>query len=285
MAGTISRVSWRRSALAVGAALLLAAPIAAQSPSQRLLADAGDGRLDDIPFFSAALVASGVDDERELSRWLDSYTQRQTALLSSLADRPAGERLQAIQRALHSSILTGRYDTAASDVRVALSHGDFNCLSSVAIYLDWCQAADLPMSIWLGQGHVFLRAAVDGEAVVIEPGIPQWKKQNTTRQHSSRQITPVELLGKFYYNRGVQALKDGKFAAGLDLLRASLVFDPQDSDARANLVAGLNNWAADHCRANRYGDAALLIEQGLLLDPAFAPLIANERLVRAKLGL
>src|SRR5439155_10115442 len=142
--------------------------------------------------------------------------------------------------------------------------------------------ADLKMKIWLERGHVFfISTDEDGTTKSIEPGA-RWKSRRST--HRGRHITPVELLGKFYYNRGVQALMNGQFAVGLDLLQTSLLFDPADCDARANLVAGLNNWAAEHCRARRYGEAMPLVEQGLLLDPYFAPLIANERLIRAKLA-
>jgi hypothetical protein len=284
MAGVISRVSWPWCALGLGAFLLFAAPTHAQTLSDRLLADARDGRLDEFEFLAAALIASGVEDECELEGWMDSFTERSAELLNAVSDTPANQRLRIIHAALHAAVLNGQYEATATDLRLALSRGDFNCLSSLAVYLDLCHGSDLHVEIWLARGHVFLRAAANGEAAVIEPGTSQWESRWHARQPFGRQITPVELLGKFYYNRGVQALKDREFATGLDLLQISLVLDPTDSDARANLVAGLNNWAVEHFRAKRYGDAASLIEEGLLLAPSFAPLIANERLVRAKLG-
>ena len=197
-------------------------------------------------------------------------------------DGPSAQ-LQSLHQALHEHILTGKYETTASDLRGTLSHGNFNCLSSLAIYLDLCDAAGLPLQIWLARGHVFLRAALDGEGVVIEPGRPQWViASSAARRQHLRQITPVELLAKFYYNRGVELLKERQFADGIALIEASLQLDPADRDARANLVAGLNNWAVEYLTTGRYSDAATLIEQGLLLDPSFVPLIANEQLIRAK---
>ena len=62
-------------------------------------------------------------------------------------------------------------------------------------------------------------------------------------------------------------------------LSADHQFGPH-SDARENLAAGLNNWAVEHCRRERYDLAAPLIAQGLEIEPTFAPLVANERLVR-----
>jgi len=264
------------------AALLAAAPLSAQTLTRRLLEDARDGRLVNFEFFAAALIASGVEDECELAGWLDLFTERRAELLSASSEGPASERSQALHVALHETILTGAYSISASDVRLALADGNFNCLSSLAIYFDLCRAAGLKMKICLERGHVFVISTdEEGTTKSIEPGAG-WESRRST--HRGRHITPVELIGKFYYNRGVQALMNSQFAVGLDLLQTSLLFDPADRDARANLVAGLNNWAAEHCRARRYGEAMPLVEQGLLLDPFFAPLIANERLIRSRLA-
>jgi tetratricopeptide (TPR) repeat protein len=274
----------RWCALALSGLLLLGSSALGESLSDRLLADARDGRLDQLDFVEAALIAGGASDECELNGWLNSYAERRGRLLRDLSVSAASERLAAIHAALHRHVLTGEYRLAASDLRLAISAGDYNCLSSLALYLDLCRAADLELEIWLVRGHVFLRANTEAGSAVVEPGSPQWSGRSVVRRTSARQITPVELLGKFYYNRGVELLRDRQYAEGIELLKVSLALDPADDDARANLVAGLNNWAVEHCRADRYDAAAALIGQGLSLDPDFAPLVANEQLVRAKLG-
>ena len=101
----------------MGAFLLLNGPITAANLSERLVDDARDGRLDDFDFIAAALIAGGVEDECELSGWLDWHAQRRALLLDSLPDGTTGERLRAIHGALHGQILTGEYQTAASDLR------------------------------------------------------------------------------------------------------------------------------------------------------------------------
>jgi len=276
--------SQRWCALALAWLLLVAPAALAESLSDRLLADARDGRLDDLDFVAAALIAGGTDDECELTGWLDSYAEHRSRLLREVSGFAAPERLPAIHSALHQRLLTGEYRLVASDLRVTLSAGDYNCLSSLVLCWDLCRASDLDLEIWLVRGHVFLRANTETGSTVVEPGSPQWTSQSAVRRTTARQITPVELLGKFYYNRGVELLRDRQYAEGIELLKTSLALDPADDDARANLVAGLNNWAVEHCRAARYDAAAALIGQGLSLDPDFAPLVANEQLVRAKLG-
>jgi len=73
-------------ALAIGAQSVCAAPAA--TLTQRLVADARDGQLDEFGFFTAALIASGVDDERELTGWLDIYTARRHAVIGAVSRMP-----------------------------------------------------------------------------------------------------------------------------------------------------------------------------------------------------
>jgi tetratricopeptide (TPR) repeat protein len=288
MSGT-SVSAWRRScAAALTALLIAAAPALGGDLTDRLIDDARDGRLDSFDFPTAALIASGVDNQCELEGWLDRYVTLRERLLQSLPTSDAQQGFEALHDLLHEQLLTGKYEASASDLRRTMASGDFNCLSSLVIYLDLCHECELPVQIWLARGHVFLRAAGDDGVIEIEPGTPEWNPRTTIRRNGPRQlaglrqITPVELLGKFYYNRGVELLKEQHFSEGIERLRNSLDFDPSDTDARANFVAGLNNWAVDYLRTGRYDAAAELIEQGLFFDPAFAPLVANQQLVRIK---
>jgi tetratricopeptide (TPR) repeat protein len=283
--GTPAQQSWQWCAVAAVIALLalpllLTLPASAGDLNDRLVTDLGDGRLDNCDFVGAALVASGVSDECELAGWLAAYDDRRQAVLDSLADYAPELRLLALHQGLHEHVLTGRYETAASDLRQTIADGRFNCLSAVALYVDLCDAAELPVQIWLSRGHVFVRAATDNGLIDIEPATPEWTDRLVMRRRGVRQISPVELLGKFYYNRGVELLKDRQFVEGIELVETSLQLDAADRDARANLVAGLNNWAVDLLKSGSYEQAALRIGQGLAIDPGFAPLVANRQFLR-----
>jgi tetratricopeptide (TPR) repeat protein len=240
----------------------------------------------DDAFFRAAIVASGTQDGCEVAQWQSVYAElRGMAVTEEILALPAAERLAAIQRGLHSQILIGDYQPAASDLRQALSRGDFNCLSAAALYFDLCRSAGMELEIWSRPGHVWLRTQ---DGVTIEPAsAPALRLRVSSGTPSlvlqaslARRITPQQLLGKFYYNRGAQLLAQEQYPAGLELLRTALRLDPHDGDARENLLAGLNNWAAEHLRARRYGEAARLIRQGLSIEPAYEPLVANQRLLR-----
>jgi hypothetical protein len=256
----------------------------------RLLADArDDGRLAEFDFLSAALVAGGVEQECQLDGWRGDYVARRAAMVEwARHEFPKRKRLAALHAAMHQRVLVGRYDATASDLRQTLARGDYNCLSAVAIFYDMCQAAEIELEIWAAPGHVYLRS---GEGETIEPGIRELgvteqgdiieRLTPPARLADARRITPVELLGRFYYNRGVLALRASEFSTGTALLRTSLRLDPRDADARENLLAGINNWAVAEIGAKRYGRAAELIADGLAIDKTYSPLVANERLVRS----
>ena len=277
----ITRRIW--CALVLSMVAWITTPLAASDLSDRLVLDARDGRLDDFDFITAALIAGGVDDECELAGWTHRYAEKRDELLNSISAHSPMERLQAVHNALHAQVLCGMYDPLVNDLRLTFARGDFNCLTSLAISLDLSQAGDLPIEIYLEGGHVRAGANIEDRIVVVEPGTPQWQIRPDAMQPAGRRISPIELLGKFYYNRGVEQLKEERFAEGIELLQRSLEFDPDDANARANLAAGFNNWAVEQLRADRSGEAAALIKEGLRIDPSFAPLLANQQLVRAKL--
>jgi hypothetical protein len=281
-----SRHSGWKCALVAAAWLLgFAAQGRAEGLSERLVRDAADSRLDVFDCAAAAFIASGVESEQELAPWLALYHLREKEILAAARMEHDVPLPHAIHRALHERVLTGRYRAEATDLRVTLAEGDFNCLSSLARYYDLCQTAGIEVEIWLRRGHVYARLPDEQPPVIVEPGARDWMVREDEQPSSgARRLGAVELLGKFYYNRGVELLQQGEFARGLSLLEIGTQLDPGDSDARSNLVAGLNNWAVARFRDRQFAEAAVLIERGLKLDAQFAPLVANERLVRAMLG-
>ena len=235
-------------------------------------------------FVGAALVAAGAESDAATWRATFSDCCRQI-VTDEIRALPEATRVAAIQQALHKRILTGKYDAAASDVRVALASGDFNCLSAAALLFDLCRQAGVELEIWWRPGHVWLQTQ-DGKrlepanpSLALRAGVASGAPSLARQVGGGRRLSPNELVGKFYYNRGVQLLASGEYAAGLSLMRTALECDPMDSDARENLLAGINNWAAEHLRAGRQSEASRLIRQGLAIEPTYGPLVANQRLL------
>lgn len=257
----------------------VAADAASGSLESRLLADARDGMLHDFDLLSACLIAGGVTGEREL------MTER-SLLAAALAraqhipqQGTAQQRAAAIHEQLHRRVLTGRYDKHATDLRRTLATGDFNCLSATVLFVELSRRAGVAVEIWSQPGHVY--CALGDRDVRIEPGSRQWRSAplGVSTGIPARRITPLQLVGKLSYNRGIELLERHEFAAGIDALRLACQLDPLDADARTNLLAGLNNWAIELAEQDQPAAAAALIARGLAIDPAFAPLVANDRYV------
>jgi tetratricopeptide (TPR) repeat protein len=249
----------------------------------RLLADAADGVLDRFDLPSACLIAAGVRDERELGELRSRLAVALGSIEVTASHAAAGEQANAILRQLHARILTGQYDEQATDLRRTLAAGDYNCLSAQVLYVELCRRANVPLVIRSQPGHVFCELP-GGQR--IEPASRTWLDGRTSTQPatSARTITPVQLAGKVYYNRGITQLKLREFAAGILSLQHACRLDPLDADARTNLLAGLNNWALALLEQGDASAAAALIARGLTIDPHFAPLVANERYLRGRIA-
>jgi tetratricopeptide (TPR) repeat protein len=261
-------------------------PAAAASLDQQLLADAADGRLDEFDFVSACLIAGGTSDSAEFlelrSRWANLQRRRGAFAAGHLSAAHLARELHAV---LHAEIFAGNYRSDASALALAIRGGDFNCLSATALYWELASQAGIDLEIWSRPGHVYLVEPDSG--IAIEPGAKSWgihsPAGNSRRPTApSRHITPLQLVGKFYYNRGLMLLQQARHAEGLACIRASLRLDPGDREARGNLLAGLNNWAVALCEQERFNEARLLIEQGLATDPDYLPLVANARYLQAR---
>jgi tetratricopeptide (TPR) repeat protein len=235
-------------------------------------AQAADGDQLDLPV--ACLIAGAVNDKAELSRArerLDAVCQ--SIATPSLAELPAQDRASVLLRRMHARMLTGRYDRGASDWRIALDRGDYNCLSAVVIFHELCRQADVPLTLWAEPGHVHCRLG----NTRIEPTVRKWPGSSDSASAVARQLTAQQLVGRFYYNRGIELLESRDFAGGVAALQMACQLDPLDADARANLLAGLNNWAIALTELEQHAAARSLIARGLAIDPAFAPLVTNER--------
>jgi tetratricopeptide (TPR) repeat protein len=261
---------------------------------ERLLADAADGTLDDISLLSAALIAGGIHDDAEaaiasasFNSWLETLREESFAL-------EPRNRAEKIFEKLHSDIICGQYISTCSDVAVALEKGDFNCLSATILYICTARYCGLNARGLATDGHVLCEIDVESAAFEVETTCPKWFRlshaealaakelrsttltASTTRKRELRRLSDVQLLAKVYYNRGVAALRDNQYEAGLALTRTSLLLDPDDPVGRGNVLAGLNNWALALCREGDPERAAKVLAELRSLAPDYPTLADNE---------
>ena len=214
------------------------------SLDETLLADAADGSLTQFDFLSACLIAGGLESEQELTQQRERLDRAiENVVDASLLKLPSDDRPRTVLERMHVRLLTGRYDKGASDLPRALETGDFNCLSALVLYDELCRRAGVPLVIVARPGHVSAR--IGTSMTFVEPTSPRWTVSIVRRSEGeSRPIRREQLLGRFYYNRGLTQLATGNYREGVALSLAACRLDPDDEDARANVLAGLQNWSA-----------------------------------------
>jgi len=255
--------------------------VAVGSAESRLLADAADGSLDRQSLFRASLVAGGVADDAELNFW----QQRFDALCESLDAKHTDESRftpQELFAFLHSQILTGHYQASVTTLPETLRSGNYNCLTATILFISIGERYGVPIEAVSTSGHIYCRLPDNGP-LDIETTQPDWDKARNVqsavseenRRLPSRCINHVQVVAKIYYNRGLELLGRKQFEPAVSLLQRSLRLDPQDADARENLLAAYNNWALFLAEGERFAEAADLLRRGQELDASYPPYRAN----------
>ena len=272
---------------------------------ERLFADAADGQLDEFSPLGAALVAGGIDNADELRR----YERKAKSLAEELrrgfegdspilADTEIGtgpprRQVEAVFDFLHRRVLHSRYDLAATDLRLVLDEGRFNCVSATVLFNYFagelglkCRGLEMP-------SHAMSRVLLPQGAIDVETTCPRWfhlagnPRQQTAvasktigeaawADHSkAREVSPIQLAAMIYYNRGVDLLAEKRFAEAAAANAKSLRLDPSNVTARGNLLATINNWSIHLGDSEHFAEAVDLLRQGLAIDPKFDPFAQN----------
>jgi hypothetical protein len=261
---------------------------------QRLFADARDGQFHESSLWRAALVASGVEDADSL----DYYQQQFDSLVRELrrsgaVHGPTRRQAEAVFRFMHRRILGGGYCLESTDLRQALDHGRFNCVSASVLFN--CLAGEFGLAVCALEtpGHAMSRLPLPEGPLDIETTCSRWfqliddpEKQakvvektlgrSPAKDHrQGREVSPTELIAMIYYNRGVDLLGEKRFAAAAAANAKAVQLDPSNTTARGNFLATLNNWAIELGRSDHYAEAAVLLRQGLDIDPTYETFALN----------
>jgi len=261
---------------------------------RRLFADAADGRWNEHTLLRAALVASGAGDMRTVRRYEDRMAALAGALSrsGSVTGTPR-QRAQAIFEFLHRESLGGGYQLDATDLRLALDQGRFNCVSASVLFNCLAEEFGLTARGLETPGHALSRLILPEGSLDVETTCPSWfqllgdpeQQAEVVEQtlgfrppHKAsdlREVSAVELVATIYYNRGVDLLGQHRFAEAAAANSKALRLDPASATARGNLLATLNNWAIDLGARRHYADAVELLRQGMAADPRYSTFRTN----------
>jgi tetratricopeptide (TPR) repeat protein len=194
---------------------------------------------------------------------------------------------EAVLDFMHRRVLRGGYDLAATDPRVVLDEGRFNCVSATVLfnYLAGqlglnCRGLEMP-------SHAMSRVMLVEGAIDVESTCPRWfHLADSPREQAAaasgaigaaawadrskaREVSPIQLAAMIYYNRGVDLLAEKRFAEAAAVNAKSLRLDPASATARGNLLATINNWSIQLGDAGQFAEAVALLRRGLAIDPTF----------------
>lgn len=267
----------------------LPAPPQTMTPEeQSLLQDAADGHLDVFPLLDAALLAENDTPDVEARDRFEKLARK----LQALPDLPSAEshdfqrleqRLATTLRLLHQQILVGQYRPDATSVTLALQKGHYNCVSSTILFVELCRRQGIRTTPMASATHVFCRVEGPGRPIDVQTTSPRWFDLSDEQRaaatpdgaHSALPITDAALVGKLYYNFGVQHLEHDRYQQAERAFRMSLLLDPQDASARENLLATWNNWALALAQQGHYAEAMKRLDQARQVAPNYPPLRAN----------
>jgi len=288
-------LSWVLSALSLGGELAFQPQPGLEAA---LFQDAKDGKLDRFTLLEASLIAEGIHDadridhyRRQANQWTRELRRRGAARGDSSA------RAEKILTYLHDRVFTSGYNAQCSRVSRAIDDGRFNCVAATILFNQLSQQLGISTSAVAKPGHVWSRLETR-PTLDVQTTCPNWfevlagrsrpdSADPRGREHpvddgSHRELTPLQLVAKIYYNRSVAELRRNQFAQAVVASQAGLLLDPHDAAAHNNLLAALNNWALLLCEKGDYTQAAAVAAYGLSIAPDYQPLTINDLHIHQK---
>jgi hypothetical protein len=264
-----------------------------------LLDDAKDGHWDQHTLIAAALIASGVTSDAELRGTCNLFAVIAAELKAELANEShqssAPQQGAATTLAfLHRRLLRGGYDLYATELPDVFATGRFNCVSATVLFNGLAAEVGLDVGALRLPSHTCTEL-LDGEVQIrIEATCADWTTaiarsraipdstggasftaSSLAQSEPPVAISDVALVAMIYYNRGVEALKNKDYEQAILLNRLALTLDAQNASARGNLLAAINKQALKLTARRHFAAALSLVDEGLAIDPAHAPLKQN----------
>ena len=270
------------------AATFLAFPAKKSMPCEsELLSDLADGQLDHYQLFEAALIIGspgsyGSGDTLK-QRWQEILIELRTV---SSPSESTPEIATDLLRFMHKSILTGQYSADCNALQRTLSDGDYNCVTATILYCCLANQCGLPVKAVSVPGHVRCRL-VENPPYPIETTDPDWTARRQAMDQDSpagqqgtgqqgRLLSPVQLLAKLYYNRGLVLLSQRQYEEALAATELSWQLDPYHEAAGENVATVINNWALVLCAEGHFSQSLQLLSRGQQLVPEHPILYANQ---------
>lgn len=275
------------AALAPTEAIARLAKVDAQVPAvskdeAALFEDAKDGKFDRYTFAEACLMAGGVADPRDRRKyrdkldWMEAEARKATA-----GSKSVNEDAARLLKFLHSGPMAKGYKTEQTDLHVLLDTGEYNCVSSAALFTVVGRRIGLDVRAVEVPEHLFVVLATRGRKIDVETTSPYGFDPDPKRKvgpakdgkaperpaDQRREVGEPGLAAVVAYNHGVTLSRQKKYGAAARANLVALALDPTNPHAVKNLTANLANWPVELSRAGKHEAAAAVLAVGRELAP------------------
>jgi tetratricopeptide (TPR) repeat protein len=243
-----------------------------------LFADSETGKFDHYSFADACLIVGGITDRLDRKHYKTKLdTIEAEARKATASSKSAAEDGARLLKFLHVGPMAKGYRAEQSDLHVLLDRGEFNCVSSAALYTLIGQRLGLDVRTVETPQHVFCVLNTRDRKIDVETTSARGFDVDPKRRvgppnaeqpiEKRREVKPAGLASVVAYNHGVELAHKTRFAESVRAYVLALGFDPDNHDAAANLIADLVNWPLDLAKTGKYAKAIEVIAFGRELAP------------------
>ena len=245
-----------------------------------LIEDAKDGRFDDHSLAEVCCIVAGVTDADRIRACRQRLDQLVTDARKLTAGSKSAEgRAVRLHRFLHAGAMPNGFRADQTDLHTLLDSGEFNCVSSAALYTIVGRRLGLDVRSVEVPEHMFVTLSVDGRTTDVEPTDPRAFDADATRRAmpttDRRVLSDPALAAVVAYNHGVAFAKEKRFAKAVRANLLALALDPANPLVAKNAVADLVNWPVELMRTGKYAEAATILAVGRELAPTEPALVRN----------
>lgn len=250
-----------------------------------LFEDAKDGKFDKYSFADACLIAGRVirknDRQKYLARLDAIEVEARKATRGSKSVAEDGAKLLQF---LHAGPMNRGYKTDQTDLHVLLETGEFNCVSSAALYTVMGQRLGIDVRAVELPGHVFSVLATRGRKIDVETTSPHGFDPDPLREHGPahahrpterrREVGPPGLAAVVALNHGIILAQRNQYAESIRSYLLALSLDPDSPDAARAVVGDFLRWPVELAKAGKHEKAMAVVTVGRELaptEPRFQP--------------
>lgn len=255
-----------------------------------LFEDAKDGKFDRFTFADACLIAGGVVDPRDRQTYRDKLHNIEADVRkATTGSKSVAEDAARLLRYLHAGPMSKGYKLEQTDLHVLLDTGEFNCVSSVALYTVMARKLGIDIRAVAIPGHVFSVLAMRDRKVDVETTSPYGFDVEPKRtvgpvkidrsSDKRREVGEPGLAAVLAYNHGVIHSRQKRFAESLRANFLAIGLDPSSSSAIENAVADLVNWPIELSKERKFEDAVAVLAVAREIAPSVDVLVNNTRAI------